>query len=75
MSVQKALMFLTALRQDATLRSALHERQDEVGLDDLCAIARGQGLVFDATHLQTAFRTDWALRALRQQRGLARPPG
>lgn len=68
-------MFLAALRQDASLRSALHERQDEVGLEDLCAIARGKGLVFDAAHLQTAFRTDWALRALRQQRGMARPPG
>jgi hypothetical protein len=67
MSVQKALIFLANMRWDAAMRSALIARQDEVGLDDLCALARGQGLVFDASHLQEAFRADWALRVLRRQ--------
>ena len=71
MSVQNALTFLAAMRRDAAMRSALLALQDEIGLEDLCALARRQGLVFDATHLQTAFRTDWGLRALRRQRGAA----
>lgn len=74
MSVQKALMFLSTMRRDAALRSALLARQDEVNLDDLCAMARAQGLSFSTTDLQTAFRTDWALRAVRRQRRMAPTP-
>lgn len=74
MSVQKALMFLSAMRRDAAMRSALLVRQDALNLDDLCAMARAQGLVFNTTDLQSAFRTDWALRALRRQRGTASTP-
>lgn len=74
MSVQKALMFLAIMRRDATMRSALLARQDALGLDDLCALARRQGLVFDVADLQMAFRTDWVLRALRRQRRTAPGP-
>lgn len=68
MSVQQALLFLNAVRQDETLRSALSARQDEIGLDDLRAMGAARGLVFDIPSLREAFRHDWALHALRRKR-------
>lgn len=74
MSVQQALLFLCAIRQDEALRSALTVRQDQLGLDDLVAIGRVRGLVFDAPGLREAFRHDWALRALRGKRDSVAAP-
>jgi hypothetical protein len=63
MTVQNALLFLTAVRRDAALRAELALQRDDVGA--LCRLGRARGLEFDAAELQQAFRHDWALRALR----------
>ncbi|MFP5456028.1 Nif11-like leader peptide family natural product precursor [Rhizorhabdus sp.] len=66
MTVQNALLFLAAARQDGVIRSCLAAQQDNPGV--LCSLAREHGLDFGADELQQAFRHDWALRALRESR-------
>ncbi len=64
MTVQNALMFLTAVRSDEALRTELEAQRHDAGA--LCRLGRACGLAFDARDLQQAFRHDWALRALRE---------
>lgn len=64
MTVQNALLFLTAARSDEVLRTELEVQRDDAGA--LYRLSRARGLEFDASDLQQAFRHDWALRALRE---------
>lgn len=68
MSVQNALLFLSAARSDVVLRTELELQRDEAGA--LCRLGGAHGLEFDARDLQQAFRHDWALRALREGRSV-----
>jgi hypothetical protein len=64
MSAQHALLFLLATRQDESLRQAIAERRDHLGLQDLVEMGATRGFTFTPDDLAHAFRHEWAIRSL-----------
>jgi len=62
MSIQRALHFIHAVRNDATLRSKVEALDPDARPEHLVAIGRDAGFDFAPEDLQAAFKHDWAMR-------------
>ena len=65
MSIQGAMHFLQAVREDPAVRSLVQARRDELQLEDLVSMGAALGWAFSLADLAQAFRHDWTLRALK----------
>lgn len=72
MSVQRALEFIRATRDDPALLAQLRSLDSEASLEALLAMAEASGFAFTAEEFRSAFRHDFAFR---QARFGANPPG
>jgi predicted ribosomally synthesized peptide with nif11-like leader len=65
MSVQNALRFIAAVREDAELRSRIEQLGLTVTLDDLVALGAERKFTFTTEEMQQAYRYDWTMRRAR----------
>lgn len=65
MSIQNALRFIAAVREDAELRVRIEQLGLAVTLEDLVALGAGRGFGFTAAEMEHAYKHDWAMRRAR----------
>jgi hypothetical protein len=65
MSLQDALRFAAAVRDDADLTRRIRELGLGTTIDPLVELGAERGMVFTAEELRKAYRIDWAMRAAR----------
>jgi len=65
MSVQAALQFIQAVRQDESLKNQLRMLIHEVNLENLVSIGIEAGFEYTPEELSIAYRHDWTMRSLR----------
>jgi predicted ribosomally synthesized peptide with nif11-like leader len=70
-SIQAALSFIAAVREDPELRRKLEALAPGSGLDPVAEIGGAAGFAFTAEELRRAHPIDWAMRAARYDRGPA----
>ena len=70
MSVQNALRFIAAVREDPELRKRIEQLGLDVSLDDLVGLGAERQLPFTPEEMQQAYRYDWSMRRARYS-----PPG
>lgn len=69
MSLQSALFFIAAVREDDSLRRRIAAHRVDGSLSAIVTIARSAGFAFETDELRRGFLHDWSMRwVLRDQR-------
>ena len=65
MSIQAALQFIQAVRQDENLKEQIRLLGYRASGENLVQVGRDGGFDYSEPELQTAFKHDWVMRSLR----------
>ncbi|MFB2919725.1 MULTISPECIES: Nif11-like leader peptide family natural product precursor [Aerosakkonema] len=65
MSVQAALEFIQAVRQDENLKYKIRMLMPEVNIENLVQVGMEAGFEYTPEELNIAYRHDWTMRSLR----------
>lgn len=68
MALQSALRFIQQTRRDDVLQKQLQSLAHQAALENIVCLGNRIGLSFTVEELRAAFKYDWAMRWLRQQK-------